>query len=104
MSTRAVCTTLWCARCRAETTHVVLYAGQYLKSISCTVCKSSLLRSQDVLRRTYVHDFPARARDLAWRTVHEARHHPVDFLRQLPKQLVLKPLAISSELYDILSD
>ena len=104
MSTRAVCTTLRCDTCRAETMHIVLYAGQYLKAISCTVCQSTFSRPSAALRRKYVHDLPGRARDLARRTVREARLHPVDFLRHLPRQLVLKPLAISSELYDILSE
>jgi hypothetical protein len=104
MSTRAVYTTLWCSQCLAETTHLVLYAGLYLKAITCTSCQRTLQRPQATLRRMYVHDLSIRARKLAGRTVHEARHHPIGFLKHLPKHLILKPLAISSEVYAIFSE
>lgn len=104
MSTRAVFTTLWCPKCLADTTHLVMYAGHYLKVICCTQCQRSLFRSPSALRREYVHDLPARACDLARRSVREAHQHPVDFLKHLPTRLVMKPLEISSEIYAILSE
>ena len=103
-ATQALYATLCCNRCGIETTHVVLYVGPYLRAITCATCQRTLEVSPSRLRHEYMHDLPRRARDLAWRTMVSARQHPRDFISHLPRSLVLKPLAISSELYGILAE
>lgn len=104
MTTLSMCTTLWCSACGDDTVHVVEYVGPYIKAITCSACQRTLARRTDQLRRQFVHDLPGRTRGLVRRTVRSASHHPKAFITHLPKNLVLKPLAISSELYGLLSE
>ena len=92
---------LWCSNCGAETEHLVLYAGAYIKEIRCTVCDATYTREAETLRDDFVHDLPKRARRLAHQGVHEIRYHPREFLPHLPQELLVRSLGFCAELYAI---
>ncbi len=103
MANQVLCTNLACSVCGAETPHLVSYIGYYIKSVTCVACRHVVTHDTADLRRQFVHDMPARAIVLIRRNVRSVRAHPVTYVRHLPHNLVLKPLAIATELYGLLS-
>jgi len=103
MSNQVLCTNLVCSVCGAETTHIVCYIGYYIKSVTCSTCRHVVTHNSADLRSQFIHDMPARAIILIRRNVRSVREHPVTYVRHLPHNLMLKPLAIATELYGLLS-
>jgi hypothetical protein len=91
-------TDLQCLRCRTDRLHHVIYLGNVLASVSCSVCGATLRPAQDRLLADYVRDFELRLIRKPGRMLHHARRHPISFMfHYLPRGLVSKPRDILEE-------
>ncbi len=103
MSSQVMCAGLFCGHCMKETPHIVQYTGPYLRSTTCVCCGHQLRINARTWHDMFLLDLPKRSQRLVKRNVRFALHHPKTFARQLPRNLILKPLAIASELYELLT-
>jgi hypothetical protein len=103
MPNQVLCAELWCERCRVEAPHLVQYTGPYVHLVMCVTCRHTITHDAAALRREFLRDLPARSHKLIRRNMLSARRHPRSFVVQLPRNLILKPLAIASELYQLLA-
>jgi len=93
---------LFCINCNSETSHTVIYIGDYLKSIQCDKCSKKVEIDRRHLRTVFAEDFIDRVLSKPHRMSHDFKEAMAYLLPFFPKRLFREPKKVIKEIVDVL--
>jgi len=92
---------LFCLHCNKETNHIIIYKGEYLEDIKCSICGNEI-RIREKLLETYTADFIERVLTKPQRITEEIKKDLSRFLKSMPIRILTKPYRVAREIGDML--
>lgn len=92
---------LFCVHCNADRPHRVVYVGDYLTRVECTVCGKRVEINRNRLLKLYAADFLERVLTKPQRMTQEFEGDLRHFVLSLPGRILTKPGRVLGEFRDV---